>query len=213
MVTTMRRASVLPRFDDQGGFTLVEMVVAMAVLSIALVILLSTLTTVQKAVVNEDLRSQNVDQARLAMQSIDRQLRSGNLLYNPSSETPAGFTLRVYTQAYALQDNASYIGGSSRCALWTVDDNEQLLYRYWPQGRPSEATGWQVIASGIINREVSPQVGAFTLDPTGRTVTVRFLVNTQPGTAANATQDLQSAVTGRNTSFGFPADVCADLPT
>ena len=201
------------RSGDQGGFTLAELVVAMAVLSIAMVILLSALTTVQKAVVNQDLRSQNVDQTRLAMQSIDRQLRSGNLLYNPNAETPAGFTLRVYTQAYALQDDASYIGGTSRCALWTIDNNDQLLYRYWPQGRPEEATGWQVIARGIVNRDASPAVGAFTLDPTGRTVTVRFLVNTQPGIASNATQELQSSVTGRNTSFGFPVDVCEDLPT
>lgn len=209
----MRRSLRTPSPDDQAGFTLVELIVAMAVLAIAMVVLLSSLTVIQRAVVNEDLRSQNVDQARLAMQSIDRQLRSGNLLYNPNAESPAGFTLRVYTQAYALQDVSSYVGGTSRCALWTIDDQDRLQYRYWPQGRPSEATDWQTIASGIVNRDAGPPVGAFTLDPTGRTVTVRFLVNTEPTFASGATQELRSSVTGRNTSFGFPVDVCEDLPT
>ena len=208
----LRRWIAAARPDGEAGFTLAELVVAMSVLAVAMIILLSTLTTIQRAVVNEDLRSQNVDQARLAMQSIDRQLRSGNLLYNPNAESPAGFTLRVYTQAYALQDASSSIGGTSRCALWTIDDSSQLVYRYWPQGRPLEATDWQVIASGIANREASPQVGAFSLDPTGRTVKVHFLVNTEPGFASNATQELQSSVTGRNTSFGFPVDVCEALP-
>ena len=209
----MRRPIRMPGPDEQAGFTLVELIVAMAVLAIAMVVLLSSLTVIQRAVVNEDLRSQNVDQARLAMQSIDRQLRSGNLLYNPNAESPAGFTLRVYTQAYALQDVSSYVGGTSRCALWTIDDQDRLQYRYWPQGRPSEATDWQTIASGIVNRDAGPPVGAFTLDPTGRTVTVRFLVNTEPTFASGATQELRSSVTGRNTSFGFPVDVCEDLPT
>ncbi len=210
---SMRRISATLRSHEEDGFTLAELMVAMAILSIAMVVILTALTTIQKAVVNQDLRSQNVDQARLAMQSIDRQLRSGNLLYNPNAESPAGFTLRVYTQAYAVQDVASSVGGTSRCALWTIDSQNQLLYRYWPQGRPGDATEWQVIARGIMNRDASPQVGAFTLDPTGRTVTVRFLVNTQPGIASNATQELRSSVTGRNTSFGFPVDVCEDLPT
>jgi prepilin-type N-terminal cleavage/methylation domain-containing protein len=207
------RSPAAERLDDESGFTLPELVVAMAVLAVAMVILLSSLTTIQRAVVNEDLRSQNVNQARLAMQSIDRQLRSGNLLYNPNAETPAGFTLRVYTQAYALQDSASSVGGTARCALWTIDDSNQLVYRYWPQGRPGEATDWQVIATGVVNRVATPQVGAFALDPTGRTVTVRFLVNTEPGFASNATQELKSSITGRNTSFGFPVAVCQDLPT
>jgi prepilin-type N-terminal cleavage/methylation domain-containing protein len=210
---TMRNAMARLRPHEEAGFTLAELVVAMAILSIAMVVILSALTTIQKAVVNQDLRSQNVDQVRLAMQSIDRQLRSGNLLYNPNAESPAGFTLRVYTQAYAIQDASTSIGGTSRCALWTIDAQDQLLYRYWPQGRPDEATDWQVIARGVVNRDASPPTGAFTLDPTGRTVTVRFLVNTQPGIASDATQELRSSVTGRNTSFGFPVDVCEDLPT
>jgi prepilin-type N-terminal cleavage/methylation domain-containing protein len=195
------------RVSGQEGVTLVELVVAMGILSIAMVVFLSTLTTVQKGVAGEGVRSETINQVRLAMQTIDRQVRSGNLLYNPNAESPANYTLRIYTQANLPTT------GEAHCALWTINAQNQLVYRAWPQQRPEEATPWQVIADGVINRTASPPVSAFTLDPTGRTVTATFLVNTDVISAPNATERLQTAVTGRNTSFGYPIDVCEDLPT
>jgi hypothetical protein len=44
-------------------------------------------------------------------------------------------------------------------------------------------------------------------------MTVLMLVNSDPTGSANATQGLQTSVTGRNTSFGYPLAVCATLPT
>lgn len=195
------------RLRDQEGMTLVELVVAMAVLSIAIVILLSTLTTVQTASVNEDVRSRTINQVRLVMQSIDRQVRSGNLLYPPNA---AGYTLLIYTQAYAVQDAAAF-GTSSRCAMWVVDSQQQLMYGYWEPNDPTPTTTWRVVADGIVNRTLSQS--AFTLDPTGRTMTVQFLLNSDLTNHPTATERLQSSVTGRNTSFGYPLAVCATLPT
>ena len=189
--------------------TLVELAVAMGILSIAMVILFSTLTSVQTASVAEDVRSRTINQVRLAQQTIDRQVRSGNLLYPPSG---GGYTLLIYTQAYALQDVASF-GTTSRCALWTIDSQNQLMYGYWEPNDPTPTTTWQVVAEGVLNRVASPAVTAFVLDPTGRTMTVQFLINSNPTSAPNATQRLQTAVTGRNTSFGYPLAVCSTLPT
>lgn len=190
------------RLHEQEGMTLVELVVAMGILSIAMVILLSTLTSIQKASVNEDVRSRTINQVRLAMQTIDRQVRSGNLLYPPNA---AGYTFLIYTQAYSSQDDIS------RCALWTINSQNQLMYGYWKPNITPGALTWQVVADGIMNRAKSQS--AFTLDPTGRTMTVDFLVNSDPSGSANATQSLQTSVTGRNTSFGYPLAVCAILPT
>ena len=97
-------ARLRQRLGTERGLTLVELVVAMAMLTIVMVVFLSTLTTIQKATVRQDVRSRTIDQVRLAMQSIDRQVRSGNLLYNPntaygSPALPAGYTLLIYTQA------------------------------------------------------------------------------------------------------------------
>ena len=195
--------------------TLVEMVVAMAILSIVMVVFLSTLTSIQRASVNEDSRSRNVDQVRLAMQSIDRQVRSGNLLYNPNTAygtppLPVDYTLLIYTQS-----NLPTVGAA--CVLWTIDDSNRLLTRAWDPLDPNTAippgaTGWRVVAEDVINRVGASPTTAFSLDATGRTITVTFLVNTDPTGSPNATQRLKSAVTGRNTSFGYPVQVCQVAP-
>ena len=69
----------------------------------------------------------------------------------------------------------------------------------------------------IANRKVSPQVRAFTIDPDaakgGRTLDVVFLVNEDAVGHPTQTVRIQQSLTGRNTSYGFPQDVCEELPT
>ena len=207
--------SIGRRVRAQDGFTLVEMVVSIAILGIAMAVFTTLLTTVQKAVVAEDVRNQSLDQARLALQSIDRESRSGNLLYDPGSlpaaypaaTYPPGYTLLIYTQS-----NAPTFG-TYRCVLWQIDSSQNLQTRWWPPADPSNASEWDVVATGVVNRAVSPQVTAFTLDATtSRTATVTFLVNSDLTHSPSGTIRLQTSITGRNTSFGYPLQVCATPP-
>lgn len=197
----------LRRLDGQDGMTLAEVIVAMGVLTIAMTILLSTLTSIQKASVNEDVRSRTINGVRLVLQSIDRQVRSGNLLYPPNA---AGYSLLIYTQAYAVQDEAVF-GTTSRCAMWVISSQNQLMYGYWEPNDPTPTATWSTVSEGIVNRTLSQ--AAFTLDPTGRTMTVLFLVNSDVTNHPTATERLQMSVTGRNTSFGYPLAVCSTLPS
>ena len=203
------------RLRREDGISLAELVVAMAILSIVMLVFTSTLAGMQRAVVEEDVRSRLNDDARLAMQSIDRQVRSGNLLYDPSSEigtvdpfgvgaSAPGYLFRVYTQAQFGGDE------DPRCAAWFVDDDRQLLYRYWPPLDEDSASDWQVVATGIVNRDEA--LPPFVIDSTGRTLTVEFVVNPEIDTQREATQTFEAALTGRNTSFGYPSNLCADLP-
>ena len=194
--------------------TLVEVVVSTAILGIVMLVFTSTLTGIQQAVVSQDVRTRLNDQGRLALQDMDRQVRSGNLLYDPGTEvglvTPfgvaaAGYMFRVYTQAkFDSADDA-------RCALWLIDDDERLLYRYWPVLDPDLATDWRVVAEGIVNR--STGTIAFDLDSTNRTVTVTLKANADYANDPSATQTFKAALTGRNTSFGYLDSVCSELPS
>ncbi len=192
--------------------TLVELVVAMAILSIVMLVMTSTLSSIQRAVVEEDVRVRLNDQARLALQSLDRLVRSGNILYDPVDElgadpydaTATGYLFRVYTQAEQTEDE------DPRCALWLVNEEQQLLYRTWPINSPSAASDWTVVADGIVNRDLDEP--AFTLDPAGRTIAVEFHVNPDLEDRPQATQVMQASLTGRNTSFGYPVQLCATLP-
>lgn len=192
--------------------TLVELVVAMAILSIVMLVMTTTLTSIQRAVVEEDVRGRLNDQARLALQSLDRLVRSGNILYDPVDEsgndpydaTATGYLFRVYTQAERTEDE------DPRCALWLVNEEQQLLYRTWPVLDPDAASSWTVVAEGIVNRDLAEP--AFTLDSAGRTIAVAFHVNPDLEHRPQATQVMQASLTGRNTSFGYPVQLCATLP-
>ncbi len=192
--------------------TLVELVVAMGILSIVMLVLTTTLSSIQRAVVEEDVRIRLNDQARLAMQSIDRLVRSGNILYDPVDESgndpysasATGYLFRIYTQA----EQSS--GQDARCALWLVNDDQQLLYRTWPILAPNGASDWTIVADGIVNRDLSQP--AFSLDSAGRTIAVEFHVNPDLARRPQATQVVEASLTGRNTSFGYPIQLCSELP-
>jgi prepilin-type N-terminal cleavage/methylation domain-containing protein len=200
------------RLRDERGMTLVELIVAMGILSIVMLVLTTTLSSIQRAVVEEDVRIRLNDQARLAMQSIDRLVRSGNILYDPVDESgndpydasATGYLFRIYTQA---QQSASQ---DARCALWLVNDEQQLIYRTWPILDPDAASDWTVVADGIVNRDLSAP--AFSLDPAGRTIAVEFHVNPDLARRPQATQVVEASLTGRNTSFGYPIQLCSELP-
>ena len=211
----MRAPSLRPsvrRLRDERGITLPELLVAMMILSIVSVVFTTTLTSVQRAVVREDVRTRLNDNARLAIQTMDRQVRSGNLLYNPVAEADpytgtlgAGYMFRIYTQANAPTE------GQFNCALWLIDDQQRLKFQSWPALQPEDASGWRVITDGVVNRTTGQP--AFSLDATNRTASVTFFLNPSYTTDASATQRVAASLTGRNTSFGYPQDVCEDLPT
>lgn len=200
------------RLRSEDGMTLVELMVAMAILSIVSLVFTSTLSSVQRAVVEEDVRIRLNDQVRLAVQSIDRLVRSGNILYDPVDEsgndpydaTATGYMFRIYTQAEQTA------GQDARCALWLVDDQERLLYRTWPVLTPEDASNWTVVAEGVVNRTLDEP--AFTLDSAGRTIAVSFSVNPDLQNRPQATQVVEASLTGRNTSFGYPVQLCETLP-
>ena len=193
--------------DDEAGFTLVEVVVVTLLIGIVSIVFLSAMARVQTSLTRATERSDNNDQARLAVQRIDREVRSGNILYDPATESPQYYTLRVYTQV-----NADTRGGP-QCVLWKIE-GQQLLRRTWPPLQPENATGWGVVVDGVVN--VDDGVRAFELDPDpakgGRTVQVTLLVDKRPGVNPDQTIQIQTSVTGRNSTFDYPENVCTPVP-
>ena len=207
------------RSSDEG-MTLTELLVAMMVLGLASGVFLTTLASVQKSVAETDIRTRTNTQARLALETLDHEVRSGNLLYDPESYTDAEdryFRFKVYTQANA---NTRKPTPGYTCRLWRITDANELQTRWWqpyPADPDATASAWRTVATGVVNRAVDPEEPAFVLDPDpnkgGRTVNVVFLVNEDlNGDLSTGTVKIQGALTGRNTSYGFPVGVCSDEP-
>jgi type II secretory pathway pseudopilin PulG len=213
-----RDARFVNVMNEEEGLSLVELVFAMLILSVVVVTFGATLVAVQRAAVKEAALSQTLNQARLALEQLDRQIRSGNVLYDPALEggsqpTCTGclpyYTVRVYTQANA--DTAS----SYYCTLWKIDSSGVLSTRQWPPDDPTSATGWYVVATGILSRSLGERVFTLDSDPLkgSRTLNMSLAVNTDSVGSPTKIVRVQAAITGRNTSYGFPTGVCTPTPS
>lgn len=189
--------------DPEAGLTVVELSVTLAVLSVAMVMVFSVLDVVQRGVVKVESRSRGLDEARLAASQIDRQIRSGNVLYTPES---SGMSLRVYTQANGVQ----------KCVQWQVV-GRQLQWRSWTTTWVTDGnvSGWRVVADDVANATVVPPVPLFSLDTSQpefgqRVMRISILANDDERAGRPARVDL--SVTGRNTQSGYSGAVCNDVP-
>jgi prepilin-type N-terminal cleavage/methylation domain-containing protein len=193
---------------DQRGFTITELAITLAMLLVVTGTFVGVLESLNRAVIRQEDRSINNDQARLAVEQLDREIRSGNVLYDPAAEDDANFSMRIYTQSNATTRTPSF-----QCVQWVIED-EELLRRSWPPGEPENVSDWRIIAENVVN--VEEGVDAFALDPDtdkgGRTVDIVIMVNSTPEDPTNRTVRIETSITGRNTSFGFPEDVCDPVP-
>jgi hypothetical protein len=197
------------------------MMVTLSLLGIVVSIFVGILYSVQTSLVRERNRTTTVDQARLAMEELDREIRSGNVVYDPSTEPSPSipyYGLRVYTQANAPTRNS----GQPTCVQYRIQ-NQTLYQRMWPTANTAAATSWHDVADNVVNYvgvgsasnvpafqlDTSPQEGGGTvLGP--RVVNITLLVNANSGDAASSAVRLISSVAIRNQTSGDP---CTPVPS
>ena len=226
--------------QSEAGFTLVEMAVVMMVLMIAVAIFFPALMQAQSTVDRSSARSASNDQARLAVEELDKEIRSGNVLYNPATcppppVTPNGsptcdstegitqnMTLLIYTQT-----NANTRNPGNQCVQWRITPVDpygvsRLERRSWSVQWQSDGivSNWRDVADNVVNRQ-PPEGGAavsgFALDPTAsygnRAVQITILTNGNPKNTQSATVRTVTEITGRNTEYGYPSNICTNIPT
>lgn len=201
---------------SQRGFTVIEVSVAAALTAASLTIVSGFLTSAQRTVSIEQTRSNSNDESRLAMEQVDREVRSANFI----------LPLDPYTLIVETQNNAPT--PTNNCVLWTLADG-QLLRRSWQLFDPENATGWRVVATGVVNQELGlplfelPDMPSNRLESGGFTVDVTIYVNPDLEKNPDSTVVVRQSLTGRNVVARFmpaglswpptePQVQCADLP-
>ena len=201
--------------------SLVELLVVISLLSVVLSIPAAVLVSVQNGLFTQEGRSSSNDQARLAEEELDREIRSGNVLYDPlngydcqfgppqpvgcasidtSNQILPGQSLLIWTQTNEPARESAGVSGD-RCVQWRIALNSTLGYnqlqrREWAPTAIAPGP-WTVSADHIVNQTgTSP---AFSIDPLKRIVNISFLVNQNATTGSNARIDL--SVEGRNTEY------------
>lgn len=209
---------------------MVEFIVAMAIFAVLISIVIGVLVTVSLQTRDTLGRARAVDQARLGLQQIDRQVRSGNVISDPASETVANsgvapyYSLRVYTQT----------DGVYQCVQWRVRiasgaDRGVLEYRSWQPGWETlgGVTAWRVVARDVVAPTVGPisptnelSWPPFYVDPASvaqassaaQTIRVTIRVKDPSQSSGSKPSSVTSVLTGRNTVYGYPADKCGSVP-
>lgn len=195
------------RLHAESGTSMVELLLVMVLMTVVGGMFGPSMLSMQRSVGEAGSRSAVNDEVRLAIAEIDRQIRSGNVFYDPAAESnPAediapSMSLRVYTQA-----NAPTNDPGSRCVQWRIS-GDRLETRWWaPNTSIQTATAWRIVASGIVNRTVDPVVPAFTAEHTNRLIKIHLVADAGGDRAKPL--EVQDSVTGRNTQIGYPESVC-----
>jgi len=211
----------LSRRGNDRGMTLVELLVAMVVLSIALAMVYGAVILVMRMINESQQSSEAVSEARLALMTIDRQVRSGNVLFSPENEPGpdntctavtgdnSGTCMRVYTQA----------NGNQKCVQWQVTDDgtgagtSVLRMRSWETTWETTGgvTDWGIAARGLV---VGTPAAPFKLQGALTPYDERLLqvdIGVRDARSGQ-TIPLTSSLSGRNTSYGYGDGICTPVP-
>lgn len=199
---------------SDAGFSVIELMVAMALLLVALAMFGSVLFTVQQTSNRQIELGRANDQARLAIQEIDRQLRSGYVT-STGSFTGADASARIYTEA-----RMSGTSSKPTCVAWVLhgagSDRQTLYTKTWDvvSGATAPAfnggVGWRVVATDIVNTANGGDAQTFGLEttslidpntlqsvPIGQSLTVTLWLNPSTVRSTQVTQ-ITTTLTSRN---------------
>ena len=202
-VATGRRA----RTSDHG-FTLVEALVSMAVFSLVIAMAYTALLSVQRQTSDTIARAESVAETRLGIAQMDRQIRSGNVLYDPADEALLGFpmSMRVFTQANA----------ENKCVQWQVLNGDLRMRSWSPTPKPyGPVARWTTVARGVVNKagdsgDAPFRLGGVANPYSPRVVQVRLKVRSSGDRGLPV--DITTSLTGRNTVYGYDTSVCSPIP-
>lgn len=205
--------------ERDGGFTLTELLVSMTIFSTCMAI---ALTAVMIALEKSNDVQQSGDaasQLRLALSQIDRQVRSGNVLFSPSNEPAyvascttananSGTCMRIFTQS----------NGPEKCVQWQImadpaaPGTALLRTRSWSVAWQSngDLTGWATVVDGL----AIPSADPFVLEGASSPYKERLLnVSIEAWDARREKAvTIGSSLSGRNTTYGYDSNQCTPVP-
>jgi len=203
--------------------TLTELLVSMIVFSIAIGMVYSAVILTMQWSRETQQAADAVNELRQGLAQIDRQVRSGNVLFSPEDEdtwltscqdggagSNAGTCMRIFTQS----------NGDQKCVQWQVAPDplgtgKVLQTRSW---ETDWQTGGTVSAWGVVARDIHLVAGTtpmpFTLEGASTPYKERMLrVHLEVwDKRQKAPVEIDSSLTGRNTSYGYDNGQCEPVP-
>jgi prepilin-type N-terminal cleavage/methylation domain-containing protein len=188
-----------------SGYSLVELLVVVVIFAGLLSIVFGVLINVERQTKDTLSREDQVGEARLGLAQIDRQVRSGNVVIDPATVGELPRSLRIYTQT----------DGVRRCVQWQVTSTG-LRFRSWDPGW-SYVVGtvdpWRVIARYVRSDAGAPvSFERVTAAANSQAQSIRVRLWLQAADAGGRPVEATTVLTGRDTIYGYSADVCSPVP-
>jgi len=208
----LARARREQRSDE--GFTLMELLVAIGLLSILMAIVTAALVSMFQTVRKQQNQADAIDQIRFVVDKLDKSVRYANAINTPGAGSTAG-TLYVEWRIGNLTGATNY---SQTCNQWRFDSTNGLLQsRTWTEGTSgSTLTSWFTQADHIVQHgstavfvlPISTIQGAGA--PAKQQLQIAF--DATVGTQQSTTRSTQLTLTAANTtSASVAAGKCTDV--
>ena len=205
------------RRPRDAGMTLTELLVAMIVFSLAIAMVTGALIAVMSVTKDAESASDAAFETRQALATIDRQVRSGNVLFSPADEVAyvascqdlggnSGTCMRIYTQS----------NGDEKCVQWQVAPDGAGTYdlkmRSWePTWQTGGAvTGWSTVSRGLVLDGAPFQLDVGAGGVYGSRLLKIHLVARNAESGRDVSID--ASVSGRNTTYGYTGSQCLPVP-
>lgn len=129
--------------SDDAGFTLIDMMVAMTIMTIVMAVFTAGIVQMYRAADDVDAKSVSQSQINIAMQRLDREVR-----YAKGIATPYLVSGNQYVDMLSIQRNALQ-AVVQQCIQLRVADGV-LAQRTWTfQSNPLDITDWTPLAYGV----------------------------------------------------------------
>jgi prepilin-type N-terminal cleavage/methylation domain-containing protein len=180
---------------EEGGFSLVELLVVLVILGVVLAMAGSTLVSMTRAGNRGQALVDNEQNANFALNALARDLRAANPLLAPSSSA-------VYTTVVQMDLGPS--AGPQTVVQWVFDSTAKTLTRNIMSG--TTVTSSYLWLTGVLNSSTQPVFGLF--DSANNDLVAQAAV---PGTVALCTTRVEVQIDGLSEPGPLPFNVVADV--
>lgn len=203
-----------------AGLTLIELLVSMTIFTVVAALSTQGTLMIAESVRRNTSTTQSIAEVRLALGSIEREVRSGNAVFNPVDEAAENAACQTYglTGGSCLRVNTQ-VNGVRRCVQWQVMPDSgaagPALLRtrtYSPAWQTDGDLGtWRTAARRLqLPTTASPPFQR----PDASTAYGTRLIDVTLIAAGNGRPvTLTSALTGRNTTYGSGSSQCTPGPS
>lgn len=139
---TIKRRLGVETLRDERGMTVTELVMVSAILAIVMAFVTSGFVSMQSAVTTDDIKLQNLDEARTLMDNMSKDIRTATLLPVPNATSPFTIASQSAVQFYA---NLMTTGSPNRIDLYVDSTNPKaprLIERITPPTPGQNPPNW-----------------------------------------------------------------------